>query len=311
MPTKLTTEFFIDKARKIHGNKYDYSKVIYVNSLTKVIITCPEHGDFYQRPSHHLDDHGCNSCGGSNKSTIEDFIQKAKSIHGSQYDYSKTIYKQAQAKLIITCKIHGDFKQKPANHLYNYRGCPSCGLERKAELRKSNTEEFLKKVRDVHKDKFVYSLVEYLDCKTKVKIICSTHGIFEQTPSDHLAGRGCPRCKESKGEALIAEILKRNNIDFTREYKIPKVEKEYEYDFYLKDHNLLIEFHGIQHYERNKFFHRSEEKFRRQLTRDDEKREYAKVWRYGYLEIKYSILQELSVEEFERRLMKYIQNAIK
>ena len=106
-----TREDFIRKAQKIHSNKYDYSKVEYVNNRSKVCIVCPEHGEFLQIPDKHLQGEGCPKCCTKNRRyTTEEFIQRAKEIHGDKYDYSKTKYGyNKKDKITITCPIHGDF----------------------------------------------------------------------------------------------------------------------------------------------------------------------------------------------------------
>ena len=111
---KLTTYEFIEKAKKVHGDKYDYSKVEYVNSRTKICIICPQHGEFWQTPNAHLMKEGCPKCKGENVSkvnrrTTNEFIEKAKKVHGDKYDYSKVDYKNNSTKVCIICPIHGEF----------------------------------------------------------------------------------------------------------------------------------------------------------------------------------------------------------
>lgn len=122
------------------------------------------------------------------KLTTEEFIKKAREVHGDKYDYSKVEYVKSKAKVTIICPEHGEFLQTPQKHLYG-QGCPKCG--HKSEL---TTEEFIKKAREVHGDKYDYSNVEYVDAKTNVCIICKQHGVFWQRPSHHTAGRGCKKC---------------------------------------------------------------------------------------------------------------------
>jgi hypothetical protein len=116
---------FINKAKKIHGDKYDYSKVEYKNVQTKIKIICYNHGEFEQLPSKHLSNHGCVKCSGHYKKTSTDFINDAIQIHGDKYDYSKINYNNSQEKIIIICKVHGEFEQRPNNHL-NGQGCAKC-----------------------------------------------------------------------------------------------------------------------------------------------------------------------------------------
>ena len=112
MPKKLTQKEFIERARKVHGNKYDYSKVIYKNSSTKVCIVCPKHGEFWQIPNSHLQGIGCPKCGDLKKgeykkSNTDNFINRAKEVHGNKYDYSKSVYKGVHDKICIICPEHG------------------------------------------------------------------------------------------------------------------------------------------------------------------------------------------------------------
>jgi hypothetical protein len=128
---KSTTSNFITESIKIHGNKYDYSKVDYKDNSTKVCIICPEHGEFWQRPNNHLSGQGCPACGGTKKLTTEEFIKKSIEIHGKRYDYSKVTYVNSDAPVLISCEKHGDFLQTPHAHLAG-QGCPSC-LQSKLE----------------------------------------------------------------------------------------------------------------------------------------------------------------------------------
>ncbi len=126
---KSNQEEFLEKAIKIHGNIYNYRKVHYVNNHTKVIILCEKHGEFIQVPHAHTRGQGCPKCGGTNKLSKEDFLEKAIKIHGDKYDYSKVYYIDAHKKIKIICKTHGDYTQTPNNHL-NRKGCPMCSNSR-------------------------------------------------------------------------------------------------------------------------------------------------------------------------------------
>jgi hypothetical protein len=121
------------------------------------------------------------------RKTTEEFIKMAKSIHGDGYDYSLVEYKNNKTKVKIICHEHGIFEQKPIHHLRGH-GCHECGDKR------LTTKQFIEKAKSIHKDKYDYSLVEYKNNKTKVRIICPEHGAFEQRPNDHLRGRGCSKC---------------------------------------------------------------------------------------------------------------------
>lgn len=134
MPRKLTQEEFIQRARKAHGDKYDYSKAEYKGSKTKVCIICPIHGEFWQKAESHLEGQGCVICGNisaSNKRhyTQQDFINKSIGIHGNKYDYSLVEYKTSKDKVIIICPYHGAFEQDAVSHLRGC-GCPECRIEK-------------------------------------------------------------------------------------------------------------------------------------------------------------------------------------
>ena len=123
---RLTKEEFITKANEVHNNKYDYSKVDYVNSQTKVCIICPEHGEFWQTPNAHLSRRNCPKCVGGVIMTQDEFIKRANEVHNFKYDYSKVEYKNARTKVCIICPEHGEFWQTPEKHIIRMQGCPKC-----------------------------------------------------------------------------------------------------------------------------------------------------------------------------------------
>lgn len=195
---KSTIEEFIEKAKLIHGVKYDYSKVKYIGTNSKVVIICPNHGDFEQTPHNHLADQGCAACGsiktGSKiKSNTKDFIIKALEIHRDKYDYSKVNYTHSQEKVIIICPTHGEFTQQPTEHLRG-RGYNKCGSLVAAESTKKSNEIFIQECINTHGYKYDYSKSIYVNAVTKVLIICPEHGEFYQRPSSHTEGQSCPAC---------------------------------------------------------------------------------------------------------------------
>lgn len=148
---RKTREEFINDAIEVHGNKYDYSKVDYINNKIEVCIICPEHGVFFQRPDRHLCGQGCPICryiksAKSNSKGIKQFVEEAKKIHGDKYDYSCVNYINNKTEVDIICPIHGKFSQKPTHHLIRGQGCPICDeshLEREIRLfLVRNNEEF-------------------------------------------------------------------------------------------------------------------------------------------------------------------------
>ena len=115
--------------RKVHGDKYDYSKVIYKGATSEVTITCPIHGNFKKRPHDHLKGSGCSKCSGKYRPSTNEWIEEPRKVHGDKYDYSKVIYKGRDKDVIITCPIHGDFPQTPKSHIETKYGCPECAKE--------------------------------------------------------------------------------------------------------------------------------------------------------------------------------------
>jgi len=183
------TKNFITKSKKLHKNKYDYSKVDYTNAYTKVTIVCPIHGSFAQKPiKHYNHGHGCPKCGGTSKPSNDEFIKKAKRVHGDKYNYVLVNYKSSLEKIQIVCSIHGVFKQVPKYHLSGH-GCPKCG-----GVPVITTKIFIVRSTVKHKGKYDYSLVNYKSYSEKVTIICPIHGKFEQLPTVHFRGGGCKKC---------------------------------------------------------------------------------------------------------------------
>ena len=247
MAKKLTQEDFIERAKQVHGNKYDYSKIKYINFRTKVCIICPEHGEFWQRPMHHLFNHGCPKCSGKEKLTQENFIEKARKIHGDKYDYSKVNYIGNKTKVCIICPKHGEFWQRPNDHL-NGKGCSIC-----AGKIKKTTEQFIEESKKNHGDKYDYSKVDYINGITKVCIICPEHGEFWQTPNDHLDGHGCPKCNKSSLEKEVEMLLGSKHIIFEQQKRFDWLGRQ-SLDFYLPEYNIAIECQGEQHYKPIKHF---------------------------------------------------------
>ena len=248
--TRLTKEEFILRAREIHGWKYDYSKVEYVNNHTKVRIICPEHGEFWQKPSNHLSGAKCPGCANRIRNTTENFITKAKKVHGDKYDYSKADCNNSFDSVVIVCPEHGEFRQRVIEHLSGC-GCQECGKEQVWEKRgRLTTDEWISKAREVHGDKYDYSKVEYTKNRSKVCIICPKHGEFWQKANNHLNGNGCPKCRNSYLERFVSNFLTNKNEVFEKEKTFGwlKNKGHLYYDFYLPKYNSVIECQGIQHY---------------------------------------------------------------
>ncbi len=193
---------FLDKAKTIHGDKYNYSNSIYLGATTKLEIICSKHGSFWQIPAGHLDGKGCQKCarelvGSKTKYTTEEFIALAKSKHGDKYDYSETLYGKSNTDpLKIICKQHGAFQQKPMGHLAG-QGCFHCGVEVSRKTHLLNTEIFIKNAESKHGKTYCYSKSIYTSSANKLIITCTTHGDFSASPNSHLMGTGCPSCSKT------------------------------------------------------------------------------------------------------------------
>ena len=243
MSKKLTIEEFIQKAKQIHNNKYNYSLVDYVNNKTHVKIICNKCNlIFTQRPDNHLQVNAkCSHCY-AKKRNINSFIKQAKETHGNKYDYSLVNYVTGKHKVKIICKTHGIFKQRANSH-YKF-GCEKCANDK----RRTNINLALTKAKETHDNKYDYSLVKFSCIKDKVKIICKAHGIFEQQLYDHTIGRGCPKCATerttSKAEKNILLFLeKKLKVSVIRNNRT--IIEPFELDILLPDYKIAIEYNGI------------------------------------------------------------------
>lgn len=263
MPAKSNTEEFIRKSKIKHGDTYDYSKVDYKGKDTPVIIICPEHGEFPQTPHDHLSGNGCPKCGllkraQKRRSNTEQFIKRAKEIHGDKYDYSVSEYNGAGNPITIICKKHGPFSIPAGKHIQG-KGCQKCGNERKGAYHKVSLEDFIRRAKEKHGDKYDYSLVDLKNTWSKVDIVCPIHGVFSQKVNDHLRGIGCPECGKKFGiserEVLSALQDKYGNVEYQKPFPFLKSKTSYQkLDYYLPDYNIGIEYQGSQHFGSNRRF---------------------------------------------------------
>ena len=245
----VNTYSFIFEAKKTHNKKYDYSKSKYVNSKTKVNIVCPEHGEFEQLPSNHINGQGCPKCKGlsiteKKTMTTDSFIKKAIKKHGDKYDYSKVEYIKSTDKVIIICPEHGEFEQQAVSHLRG-KGCNKCGIENNRKNLIKTKEQFIIDAQLYHNNKYDYSNIDYLNSHTKVNIICPEHGEFQQLPYDHISGHGCSKCTSS----VSSQETEIN--DFLLELGLEPIQSSmsiippYQLDIYIPSHNIAIEFNGL------------------------------------------------------------------
>lgn len=230
------------------------------------------------------------------KLTQEEFIKKAQLKHNNFYDYSLVKYVRANVKVTIKCPKHGMFEQQPNNHLFGQR-CVWCMGDNVRKSRKFTLEQWVEKFKAAQGDIYDYSKVEEFEgngAKNKIIIICKIHGEFLQTPNSHLHQKaGCPYCKLSKGENEIEKYLIKNKINYIREYKFeecrnPKTNKKLPFDFYLPNQNIIIEFHGEQHYKKMGFYFETRcGGLEGRKYRDKFKEEFCNLKNINYLVISY------------------------
>jgi hypothetical protein len=245
---RKTQEQFLQECIDIHGDKYDYSKVVYVSDAKKVIIGCPIHGDFEQRPNSHLQGSGCTKC--KNK-PLEDWITRFKDVHGDKYNYDKVPYVLARSHITVTCPEHGDFEVLANNH-GNGVGCPKCFTVHN----KFSEADFVSKVSLIHDNYYTYENCNYVDYSQNITVTCPTHGEFIQKAFSHASGHGCPKCfgKISKAEFQIVEYIKSLGISDDKilmssspEFMVGKQQL----DIYIPEFNFAVEFNGSRWHSEN------------------------------------------------------------
>ena len=271
-------EEFVARARQVHRDKYDYSKVEYIGFDIKVCIICPKHGEFWQSPNNHLHGKGCRECAKElakirNILSTEQFVEKARKIHGDRYDYSKVEYKNTKTKVCIICPTHGEFWQSPNSHLRKH-GCPKCKIDGIIKRQTMSNQTFIERSKKIHGDKYDYSKVDYKSCYDKVCVICPKHGEFWQIPCYHLSGNGCPKCNQSQLEKEIERYLIELNINFEQSKHFKWLGFQH-LDFYLPEYKIAIECQGEQHFEPIKHFG-GENKYKLQQERDKRKKQLCK-----------------------------------
>ena len=275
MPKKFTNEEYV----KIFNESYPTLELLseYNGDKKYITVRCKIHDYIFNtKPNWLKQGQGCQKCyndrrGNSLRKTPKEFIEDAKQIHGDKYDYSKVEYKGNKIKVCIICYEHGEFWQTPNKHLSSKEGCPKCGDIFNGLKKRLGTQEFIKRAKQIHGDKYDYSKVEYVTSETKVQIICPKHGEFFQTPNCHLSGHGCPICNESHLEKTMKNILLENNIEFEQQKKFIWLGRQ-TLDFYLPQYNIGIECQGGQHFQAVEHFG-GEKEFQKLLRRDKIKKQ--------------------------------------
>ena len=195
--SKLTFDDFIIKANNKHAGKYKYDKASYIDATTKIPIECPIHGIFIQKPTKHIHGQGCPKCAyiTSSDKILEKankYITKAKIKFDNYFKYVPESYSVKKGTIDVICPKHGKLTMKRYRHIKN--GCPKCNIEKRASNDRFTTEDFIKKSKEVHGDRYTYENTKYVDSNHILTITCPVHGDFEQYPRNHYNGANCPKC---------------------------------------------------------------------------------------------------------------------
>lgn len=289
-------ERFIQQAKEKFGDEYDYSRVDYTDAKTGVLIGCPDHGYSSVIPSTFLIN-GCPECA-REKKYREDFLKKARRIHGSKYDYPRLPVAPGNI-IYIRCKEHGLFPQRADLHLMGH-GCPYCATGGRLPIEERQWN-FIQKSKQRYGNRFDYSQVIYYDKKTPVQIRCREHNYsFFVLPDTHVRRySGCPICNESLGEIEVRKWLDGMKVKYESQYNIPNENPKcrrscLRVDFWLPEHNMIVEFHGEQHYEDIPYFYDSKEwTFKDQQIRDQTLRDYCKKTGIRLVEICYKDIDKI------------------
>ena len=249
-----TNDEIIKEFQLVHGNiDYDYSEVNYTGVYCKVFIKCNSCGIKHQWTAlSHKKGRIC-SCKKKhhNKKTNEEYLSDLKKIYKNAFQYHLIKYIDAKNPVTVICNTCSTKFSQEASYLLSGKGCPTCNIKNRNQKFKSNTQNFIQKAKIAHKDKFDYRLVNYKSAKDYITIICPVHGEFQQTPNNHLRGRGCNKCRfeksTSQAENKIVNYLKNLNINVIQSYR-PKWLDGKELDIYLPEYNLAIEYNGLTYH---------------------------------------------------------------
>ena len=216
----IDTSVAIQEGRNLHGDKYDYTLLEYVNYQTPLKILCPEHGLFEQKYQKHCKlGRGCWECGKKscvekrNKYTQESVIELANKVHNNFYSYSNAIYTSYISEMSVSCPIHGDFEQVVSTHLMG-SGCSKCGIIKAGKSRTRDKEKILNRFKEVHGEFYTYNLPDNVKGEDIIKIFCPLHGDFSQTVNLHYKC-GCKKC----GDIRTSEALRKIPIELKRVVK--------------------------------------------------------------------------------------------
>jgi len=286
MSKKLDINNIRERIIKIHGDKYILPDQKYVDSFSKILVICKNHGEFHIQPRHLLSGHGCIKCDGFEKLTLDKLRKKCYDINGDNIFIPDQEYINSKTKINVKCKLHPNYNWDvlPYN-LLRHKGCPVCNKRQRL-----NINDVINKCNLVHKDKGYIILEQpYINNETHIKVICPKHGEWKIKPNNLFNGCGCPKCKTSKGELQIENILKFKNIKYISQKKFKGCinKKSLIYDFYLPDYNICIEFDGEQHFKPFRF-EKDNKRLQQTINNDIIKNEYCKNNNINLIRIKYN-----------------------
>jgi len=222
--------------------------------------------------------------------TQEEYIKRANELHNYAYLYDKTVYAGMEHNIVVVCPVHGDFEVLASNHTKVLKrkptlspcGCPRCGRDKVISRNKAGVlpwSEFVSKANDTHNNRYTYIQDGYAGINRSVTICCPTHGLFVQNGLNHVRGTGCPKCKNSRGQTMVAKALTRLNVAYIPEHTFDDCRGDtmaLRFDFYIPSHNTIIEYDGEQHFKPVRFHTKMSEEMARQLLTETQRRDSIK-----------------------------------
>lgn len=253
-------EDFITKANEVHNGYYDYTEVVYVKSSQKVRICCPIHGVFEQTPNKHLSGQGCKLCGRNRtKVGFDEFVRRAREVHGNRYDYSKVVYKRRDVPVTIVCREHGPFEQTPHGHVVLKHNCPKCaaiaGGRKRMDVNNVMRKESVKqKVRDTCLMRYGTKTYAESDVgRANLSIIITSPEVSKRMAETCMERYGAANWSQSDiGREALRELMSscgmRDKIEqgYMKKYGVPHYMKTDEgrekarYNILLPDHQAAI-----------------------------------------------------------------------
>lgn len=271
-PTLKPQDKYIQKVINRHQDRYDLSKIEYVNSVTPITVICKVHGEFQKNPSELLRDGGCPKCGNDSKKSDWDEIRaRFEKQYDNAFDYTNSYYINSKTDMEVRCIEHDViFTITPANHR-RFGGCPACREEGYGQHLKLTKDEYVTKARAMHGNYYDYTNSDYQGYMYPFNITCKLHGEFTVLAKHHLRGSGCLYCRNTRPVvhevAELSKILTNNTIkkdylleeslgDFLKSrFKYPVTSPRLNWDeglflpdFVIEDLKLIVEYDGPRHY---------------------------------------------------------------